>query len=257
MNTKSIKANRSNQTNFILGLGNCLDVLQEIPAQSVDMVLCDLPYGITRHRWDTVISLEPLWAAYNRVCKPKANIVLFAAQPFSTVLSASKLDWFRYELVWFKNKGTGHLNAKRQPLSQHELVLVFRRKSGGTYNPQMSTGHRPMHHATNNPTKGSTYGAQGKLCSRGGSTKRYPSSVLQFPRLNNDDPRRIHPHQKPVALLEYLIKTYSRRGDVVLDNTMGSGATGIACASTGRQFIGLEQDPIYFERAEAWLLSTP
>jgi site-specific DNA-methyltransferase (adenine-specific) len=220
------------------------------------MVLCDLPFGVTRHKWDSVIPFIPLWQSYARVCKPAANIVLFAIQPFAAALIASKPTWFRYDLIWEKNKPTGFLNANRRPLAKHEAILVFRMQGSGFYHPQKTAGHPPMHAVNNGKHFGdATYGSHYKAATRGGSTERFPTSVLHFPRVNNDDPHRVHPNQKPVALLENLIRTYSTDGDTILDNTMGSGSTGLASIRCGRNFIGIENDPEYFDAAEEWLLS--
>jgi site-specific DNA-methyltransferase (adenine-specific) len=227
-----------------LHLGDCLDLLPSIPDQSIDLILCDLPYGTTRNKWDSVIPLDRLWAEYRRISS--GAIVLFAAQPFTSALVMSNPDWFRYDLVWRKNKASGHLNAKKLPLRAHESVLVFYEELV-TYNPQMTGGHRPMN-AYYTAHNGSNYG-DGKAMAGGGSTDRYPNSVLDWPVLNNDDPERTHPTQKPVGMCEWLIRTYSNEGAVVLDNAMGSGTTGIACLNTGRTFVGMEKDADIFAAA--------
>jgi site-specific DNA-methyltransferase (adenine-specific) len=247
----------SDATTQTLGRGNCLKLLYQLSPQSIDLVLCDLPFGVTQNRWDKVIPLAPLWKAYEYVCKPDANIVLFAVRPFTSKLTGSRLDWWKDDLVWVKNKTTGYLNAKFRPLRQHEQLLVFRGQGRGVYNPQKTQGHPPMHKvAKHGPTKAKTYGAQRGSSGCGGSTERYPTSVLHFPKVNNDDPERRHEHQKPLPLLEYLIRTYSNPGNTVLDNTMGSGATGIACINTGRHFVGIEFSSHFFDLAEEWILST-
>lgn len=225
--------------------GDCLEVMAQIPDGSVDMVLCDLPYGTTRNHWDSVVPLPELWAEYGRVCR--GPIVLFAAQPFTSALVLSNPRWFRYDLIWRKNKASGHLNAKRMPLRAHESVLVFYEQFG-TYNPQKTSGHTPTNYAKR--TKHSTnYGAQVDAVYGGGNTDRYPTSVIEWPVLNNDDPERTHPTQKPVGLCEWLIRTYTNEGDTVLDNCMGSGTTGVAAKRLGRSFIGIEKDPEYFRVA--------
>lgn len=231
---------------YELHLGDCLDLLPSIPDNSIDLILCDLPYGTTRNNWDSVIDLDLLWAEYARIAK--GAIVLFAAQPFTSALVMSRPDWFRYDLVWRKNKASGHLNAKRLPLRAHESILVFYEEMA-VYNPQKTSGHRPMN-AYYTAHNGSNYG-DGKTMAGGGSTDRYPTSVLDWPVLNNDDPERVHPTQKPIAMCEWLIRTYSNAGAVVLDNSMGSGTTGIACLNTGRHFIGMEKDAEIFRTAAA------
>ena len=250
-------SNHKLTSNLTLAFGNWLEVADELPDTSVDMVLCDLPYGLTHHYWDSIIPLEKLWESYYRVCKPDASIVLFAAQPFTTVLAASNIAALKDDFVWVKNKVTGHLNARRKPLRKHEHVLVFRRLGCGTYNPQMSTGHPPVHSFVKRfATSGDgTYGVERNRISGGGSRLRFPTSVLEFATVNNNDSQRIHPNQKPIALLEHLIRTYSDLGDTILDNTMGSGSTGLAAIRTGRNFIGIEKDRKYFDAAEEWLLS--
>jgi site-specific DNA-methyltransferase (adenine-specific) len=250
------KKSRTTSSSFQISVGDWFKVAPEIAENSVDLVICDLPYGVTGRRWDSVLPYQPLWESYDRVCKPAANIVLFAVQPFASCLIASNPSWFRYDLVWVKNKPTGLLNANRRPLPKHESILLFRKDGSGTYHPQKTTGHQPMHAVPAGKQFGvATYGSHHKTPTRGGSTKRFPTSVMHFPRLNNDDPVRRHPHQKPLELLETLIRTFSNRGNTVLDNTMGSGAAGLACVHTGRHFIGVEKDDDYFNLAEEWLLS--
>ena len=228
-----------------LMLGDCLDRMREIETGSVGMVLADLPYGTTQNAWDNVIPLEPLWKEYWRVCR--GAVVLTAAMPFAAVLVSSCIKEFRHDLVWRKNKSTGHLNAKKAPMRAHESVLIFGR---GTYNPQMTNGHKPANSVIKQGINSPNYGAQKPSGEYGGQTTRYPVSVLDFPIVNNDDPEKVHPTQKPVALFEYLIRTYSNEGDVVLDNTMGSGTTGVACVNMRRSFIGIEKDETYFAIAE-------
>lgn len=220
-------------------VGDCFDVMRDLPDGSVDMILCDLPYGTTQNKWDTVLPLDKLWAEYWRIAKPNAAIVLTATQPFTSALIASEKRFFKYDLIWQKNKATGFLNAKKQPLRQHEHVLVFYDKQP-KYTPQMSTGHRASSWARK--TKGSTnYGSQTPTVYE--STKeRYPVSVLDFPVLNNDSSERLHPTQKPVALFEYLIRTYTNPGDLVLDNTAGSGTTAVAAELSDRRWICIEKE---------------
>jgi site-specific DNA-methyltransferase (adenine-specific) len=226
--------------------GDCLSLLKAVPDNSVDMVLCDLPYGTTQNKWDSVIDMRLLWPEYQRVTRDNSAIVLFAQTPFDKVLAVSNLPMLRYEWVWEKTAATGHLNAKKMPLKAHENTLVFY-KSLPTYNPQKTTGHKPVNSYTKHQTDGSNYGATKIGISGGGSTERYPRSVLTFP--TDKQKSALHPTQKPVALLEYLIKTYTHPGEVVLDNAMGSGSTGVAAQNTGRDFIGMELDEGYFEVA--------
>lgn len=227
--------------------GDCLSEMPRLQDGSVDLVLCDPPYGTTRNAWDAVIPFAPMWAEIWRLC-PLGAVVLTASQPFSSALVMSQAASFRHEWIWEKNKASGHLNAKKQPLKAHEQVLVFG-KSAPAYYPQMTDGHEPGHFATQR-TYTPNYGAQVPT-EYGGSTKRYPRSVQKVPVVNNDSPERFHPTQKPTDLMEYLIQTYSRPGAVVLDFAMGSGTTGVACVNTGRSFIGIEKDPAYFDIAQA------
>jgi site-specific DNA-methyltransferase (adenine-specific) len=225
--------------------GDCIAVMEAMPPESVDMVLCDLPYGTTQIDWDKMIPTNDLWRCYERVCKPNAAIVLTAAQPFSSQLTVSKPTWFKYEIIWVKNKATGHLNAKKQPMRAHENILVFY-KQQPTYNPQMTSGHEPLHYAVNKQ-KTELYGAQKAVESRTGATDRYPKSVVHFDVVNNSD--RVHETQKPVELFSYLIKTFSNPGDVILDNTAGGLTTAIACLATQRRYICIEQNADYISKA--------
>lgn len=223
--------------------GDCLSLLKDIPDQSIDLVLCDLPYGTTQNKWDTLIPLEPLWEQYRRVCR--GPVVLTAQTPFDKVLGASNIQELKYEWIWEKSHPTGHLNAKKAPMKAHENVLVFYRKPP-VYNPQKTQGH-PRKTATKRGDKTTTYGSQTFEAVTYDSTERYPRSVLKFP--SDKQRSSLHPTQKPVALMEYFIKTYSNPGDVVLDNCMGSGTTGVACARLGRGFIGMELDVEMFNIA--------
>lgn len=226
-------------------LGDCFDLMPSIPDGSVDMILADLPYGTTRNKWDSVLPLEPLWREYWRVCRPGAAIVLTAQTPFDKVLGVSQLRCLRYEWIWEKTEATGHLNAKRAPMKAHENVLVFYR-SQPIYNPIKTSGHvRKTARAINAKTS-ENYGAQGD---RGyyDSTDRYPRSVIIFS--TDKQHLTLHPTQKPVALFEYLIRTYTDPGMTVLDNVAGSGTTAIAAMRTGRRWICMERDPNYYNAA--------
>lgn len=227
--------------------GDCLIEMNSIADKSIDMILCDLPFGTTNCTWDTVINLEKLWKQYKRVIKSNGAILLFAQTPFDKVLGASNLKQLRYEWIWEKTTATGHLNAKKMPMKSHENILVFYNKLP-TYNPQMTTGHHPVNNYTKHQSDGQIYGKTKAGISGGGSTSRYPRSVLLFP--TDKQKSALHPTQKPVALLEYLILTYTNRADIVMDNTAGSGSTGIAAVNTGRQFIGIELDKGYFNIAK-------
>jgi len=224
----------------MLEQGDCLDLMWMVPDQSVDMILYDLPYGTTQNKWDSVIDLDQMWAHYRRVCR--GAIVLTAQSPFDKVLGASNLEMLRYEWIWRKEAGTGFLNAKRAPLKDHENVLVFY-DNPPTYNPQMRTGFKP--YKCKQGHVGTNYGAVRPENVSESNGERYPVTVLEFQR----DKEKIHPTQKPVALMEYLIKTYTNPGDTVMDNCMGSGSTGVACMNTGRNFIGFEKDPEHFRNA--------
>lgn len=227
-------------SNISLMHGDCLELMNGIPDGSVDLILCDLPYGTTQNKWDSVIQLDLLWAQYKRICN--GAIVLTAASPFDKVLGVSNLRMLKQEWIWRKESGTGFLNAKKAPLKNHETILVFYKKPG-VYNPQMREGFKP-YTCKQGESKSQNYGEQsGAVTISNGA--RYPLTVLDFPR----DKSKIHPTQKPVALMEYLIRTYTNEGDTVLDNCMGSGTTGVACANTGRKFIGMEMDDGYFQIA--------
>lgn len=225
--------------------GDCLELMPWIADGSVDMVLCDLPYGTTQNKWDAVIPFDQLWAEYRRVVRKGGAIVLTAAQPFTSALVMSNPALFKYQWVWEKSVATNFLNAKKQPLRNHEDILVFYADQP-TYNPQMVPGERKTSRRIG--TKTANYGKADKETFYD-STERYPLSVQRFG--SRIDGAALHPTQKPVALMEYLIRTYTNPGDTVLDNTMGSGTTGVAAVNTGRHFIGIERDPGYFDIASA------
>jgi len=235
----------------MLQLGDCLDVMRDIPDGSIDMVLTDPPYGTTACKWDSVIPFEPMWAQLKRITKPNGAIVLMASQPFTSALVMSNVVMFRYQWIWEKNKATGHLNAKKRPLVSHEDVVVFS-KAPTNYFPQglveketpsISKGGRGRKGVG---SSGDCYGAATKDAVQ--THGNYPRSVIKFPV---DMKAEFHPTQKPVALMEYLIRTYTNPGETVLDFTCGSGTTGVAAANTGRRFIGIERDPDYFTAASA------
>lgn len=234
-------------------LGDCLEKMGEIPSGSVDMVLCDLPYGTTKCKWDTVIDLKELWGHYKRIVKANSAILLFAQTPFDKVLGCSNLDWLRYEWIWEKTQASGFLNAKKMPMKAHENILVFY-SSLPTFNILKTTGHKPVNTYTKRAkvqNKTEVYGKVNKDISGGGETERFPRSVQLFSsdKQKNKLNGTIHPTQKPLALCEYLIKTYSNEGDLILDNCMGSGTTCLAAKNLGRQFIGIEKEEKYYNIA--------
>lgn len=230
----------------VLKHGDCLKLMDEVPDASIDMILCDLPYGTTQNKWDTTVNLDMLWKQYCRIIKDNGAIVLFAQTPFDKVLGCSCLKLLRYEWIWKKESGTGFLNSKKMPLKIHENILVFYKKAP-TYNPQMRDGFKPYKGKVSAQNLSSTN--YGNTCND--SVKevhyegRFPVDLIEFGR----DKTKHHPTQKPVALLEYLVKTYTNEGDLVLDNCMGSGSTGVACVNTGRKFIGIELEKQYFDTA--------
>ena len=232
----------------MLHLGDCLDVMQGIPDGSVDMVMTDPPFGTTACKWDSVIPFEPMWEQLKRIVKPNGAIVLMASQPFTSALVMSNVGMFKYCWVWDKvNRPTGHLNAKKQPLRQTEDVIVFYRDQAH-YNPQMTQG-KP--YVATGSKKSEHYGAKVESTTNCTDGMRYPRNLIHISADERGTVGRIHPTQKPVALMEYLIRTYTNAGETVLDFTCGSGTTGVAAANTGRRFIGIEMDADYFTIAQA------
>lgn len=230
---------------------NCLEGMKLIPAGSIDMILCDLPYGTTRNKWDSVIPLEPLWEQYKRIIKDDGAIILTAQTPFDKVLGSSNLEWLRYEWIWEKDRATGHLNAKKMPMKAHENILVFYKKLP-TYNPQKTTGHRPMNTSYGGKRGNNNYGEYVNLdC--GGNTDRYPRSVQKINSVNTNGKEYCgHGTQKPVELFRYLIRTYSNPNDIILDNCMGSGTTAVSCETCEdgrRNWIGFEIESMFIEIA--------
>jgi len=235
--------------------GDCLRLMPQIPSVSVDMILCDLPYGTTACKWDTVIPFEPLWEQYKRIIKKNGAIVLFGSQPFTTNLIISSIDMFKYCWVWNKGTSANFMQASFQPLKQTEDICVFSfgGASNGSKYPMVYNAQGVIDcdlDKTNGASVGGdTFGNKSKKITKGSSYKQtrtgYPNNILEFSK----DSDKNHPTQKPVPLCEYLIETYTNEGEWVLDNTMGSGTTGIACVNTGRKFIGIEQDDKYFQLA--------
>lgn len=246
--------------NIELWHGDCLELMNNIPDKSVDMIFTDLPYNTTHNSWDCMINLDELWKQYKRIIKKNGCIALWAQAPFSHVLALSNLSQYRYEWIIEKTKATGHLNAKKMPMKAHENVMVFADLEDipetlqifygklPTYNPQMTEGHTPVHSYTKHTTDGSCYGETKIGISGGGSTQRYPRDVLQFKW--DTQKSSFHQCQKPLEACEYFIKTYTNEGDLVLDNCMGSGTTGLACKNLNRRFIGIEKEEKYFEIAK-------
>ena len=227
--------------------GDCLDIIPTLPP--VDLILADMPYDTTNCQWDSVIDLQKLWGVLRHVRKQDTIIVLTAQTPFDKVLGCSNLSELRYEWVWEKSNPTGHLNAKRMPMKAHENILVFYKRCS-VYNPIKTTGH-VRKTATKRGDKTEIYNNQVIDEIRYDSTERYPRSILKFP--SDKQKSKLHPTQKPVALMEYLIRTYTNPGAMVLDFCMGSGTTGIAARNCGREFTGIEINKEYFDIAkERW-----
>ena len=224
--------------------GDCLNILPKLADNSVDMLLVDLPYGTTACKWDSVIPLDQLWKQYNRICKKNAAMVFTAAQPFTTILASSNIENFKYEWIWEKPQGTNPMNAKVMPLKSHENILVFYRKKP-TYNPQMWYSTPYSGFSSNVSKIGEVYGSQQSKHRDNPEGSRYPKTILKYKQ-----EKGLHPTQTPVGLMEYLIKTYTNEDEIVLDNTMGSGTTGVACMNTNRKFIGIESDKKYFDIAK-------
>ncbi len=235
--------------NVWLMFGDCLERMKEIPDGSVDMILCDLPYGTTRNKWDAVIPFDLMWEHYWRVLKKGGVVVLTASQPFTSALVMSQPSAFKHEWIWQKNAGSNFGSVRFQPMKEHESVLVFA-KSTCYYNPQMQERSEAGKQAIKRPIKSNTkssptYGQFNDTVAVIRDELRFPSSVQKFNRQ-----RGLHPTQKPVTLMEYLVRTYTKESETVLDNCMGSGTTGVACVNTGRKFIGIEMDNNYFNIAK-------
>jgi len=229
--------------------GDCLKEMQNIPDRSIDAIICDLPYGTTACKWDSIIPFEPLWRQYKRIIKDNGAIVLFGSQPFTSALIMSNPKGFKYEWIWQKTKGSNFQTLKHQPWKMHENILVFNAK--GVYNPQkytVSDDEIDKRKNVNAPltNKDGVYGKLNRTRKKDDGT-RYPSSIQLIKNPNNNS---LHPTQKPLELLEYLVKTYSNESEIILDNTMGSGTTAIACLNTNRNFIGIELDEHYFAIAK-------
>ena len=226
--------------------GDCLELMCNIPDKSIDMILCDLPYGTTQNKWDSVIPFNLLWCQYRRIIKDNGAICLFGQGLFTANLICSNKEMYRYDLIWEKTKAGGFLNARRMPLQAHENISVFYKKLP-VYNPQMEAGKPYIKKAVTNGD-GKNYGKfdrVGEIAVNEGT--RFPRSVI---KISNDNHKSLHPTQKPVELLEWLIRTYTNENETILDNCMGSGSTGVACVNTNRRFLGIELDNTYFESAK-------
>jgi len=237
--------------------GDCLELMRDIPDKSVDMILCDLPYGTTACKWDTVIPFDRLWEQYERIIKDNGAVVLFGSEPFSSNLRLSNLKIWKYDLVWNKDLCKNPGLAKIRPLPSFENIMIFG-KSKLIYNPQMENG-KPYTDIRKKPTRvlngnEHKYGFSGNTVNVVNTGYRYPKSVIT---IRNPNKKGQHPTQKPVAIMEYLIKTYTNEGDLVLDNCMGSGTTGLACKNLNRDFIGIELDEKYFQIAKQRIEDSP
>ena len=232
-------------------LGDCFDLLPNVKDKSIDLICADLPYGTTKCKWDSILPLDELWVEYKRIIKDNGCVLLFAQTPFDKVLGCSNLEWLKYEWIWEKTQATGFFNAKKMPMKAHENILVFY-KNLPTYNPIKTKGHKPMNSYTkraNVQNKTEVYGKVSVDVTGGGETERYPRSVQIF---SSDKQKTkldgtIHPTQKPLLLLEYLIKTYTNENDLVLDNVAGSGTTALACENLNRQYIVMEKEKEYYD----------
>ena len=225
--------------------GDTIEMMKTIEDKSIDLIVCDLPYGSTQNRWDIIISPPLLWNQYNRIIKDKGVIVLFGSGAFTAQMICSNLRDYRYSLIWQKTTVTGHLNAKKQPMRSHEDLMIFSKSGSHTYNPQKTTGHKPVNSFTKHTSDGTNYGQTKIGISGGGQTDRYPTSIWTY--ATDKQKSALHPTQKPVALLEQIIKTYANVGDTVLDNTAGSGSTGEASDNTDRNCILIENNPTYIQ----------
>jgi len=228
------------KTNIIIE-GDAIEEMKKLPDKSINMILCDLPYGITVNKWDNIIPIDEMWIQFKRLIVNNGCILLTGMQPFTSKLVTSNIDWFKYEMIWKKQNSTGHLNAKKQVMRIHENILLFS-KGQGTYNPQ-KMGFTAKRRTTNKlKTTSTNYGKQGSYIEFS-TGKSYPKSIIYY----GYDKEKFHPTQKPVELFKYLIETYSNEDDVVLDCCIGSGTTAVACLELDRKYIGIENDPDYIK----------
>lgn len=233
-----------------LYLGDCLEIMKTFPDNSIDCIICDLPYGTTAIKWDSIINFDALWEQYNRICKDSANIVLFSGGEFTYKLYASNPKQYKYKLIWKKNVPTGMSSAKYRPMKYYEEILIFQKGKNCTYNPQMKEriGEKKECYRYDHYCGDNNHIALDKVKRRYDPDKVQPSDILEFNVVPNRK-GKLHPTEKPVALLEWLIKTYSNEEDTILDNCMGSGSTGVACKNLNRYFIGIEKDKNYYDIA--------
>lgn len=224
--------------------GDCLEKMKLIPDNCIDFICCDLPYGMTAPQWDKILPIDKLWGEYDRVLAKNGTIALFASQPFTTKLINSNEKSYKYVWYWVKNQATNFFHAKRMPIRKVEEIVIFK---NGKYYPQMTYGHKPTNSAKG-CSNGKTYHGTNKRDYKGGKTTRYPTNLLEFKCVDNYS--RIHSAQKPVELIEFLIKTYTDEKDLVLDNASGSGTLAEACINTNRDFIIIEKDPVYFQKGK-------
>lgn len=226
--------------------GDCLEIMSHLKSSSIDFVLTDLPYGCTASKWDSKINFEELWDSYRHLLKENTTLCFTASQPFTSQLVVSKLEWFRHEWIWKKNRSSNFLNANRQPLKIHESVLIFS-ENAPRYFPQKTNGHEPIKKAHRKSNSSELYRSHRDSINNFGSTKRYPKTIIEIKSVDNISKERFHSTQKPVALFEYFIRTYTQPLDVVLDNCAGSGTTAIACRNAGRKCVLIEIDEKYCE----------
>ena len=222
---------------------DCIEGMKQIPDGSIDCVICDLPYGTTDCKWDSVIPFEPLWEQYRRVVKPNGHVVLFGSEPFSTMVRMSNLDWYKYDWIWKKTKAVGFMNAKNAPLRDYENICVFC-DGASRYNPQGLIKQK-SHNSRPSFKEDNIYGKRHEFADS--EYTNYPKQVIEF--ANPSGAGHLHPTQKPVDLIAYLVRTYSNEGDTILDNCMGSGTTAIACIKEKRHFVGFELNKEYYEKA--------
>jgi site-specific DNA-methyltransferase (adenine-specific) len=252
-NIKKLETVGQLSTNSLVN-ADCLEAMKYIADKSIDCIIADLPYGTTACKWDTIIPFEPLWAQYKRIIKDNGAIVLFGSQPFTSALVMSNPKWFKYEWIWNKKRPTGFAIVKKQPMKEHENILIFY-KNQPTYNRQFrkkdiknQRANRVRNSIEKEYSISDNWGIKPKFSVDFDDTKKNPSTILEY---SNSNHGKLHPTQKPVLLLEYLVKTYTNEGDTVLDNTMGSGTTGVAAKNLKRSFIGIEMDENYFEIAKS------
>lgn len=229
--------------------GDCLEIMDILIKNKVkvDCIICDLPYGTTQSEWDKIIPFDEMWSRVNKITHVRSNIVLFGSEPFSSKLRMSNIKNYKYDIIWDKGRGKDPMNARNRPMKRHENISIFYKKKG-TYNPQMIKLDKPDVRKNIKVTTSSLWNKNGDIVFNKVYTERYPTSILVC--VNNNHKDRVHPSQKPINLLEWLIKTYSNENDLILDFTMGSGSTGVACMNTNRKFIGIELNEKYFNIAK-------